>query len=507
MSQGKSALEALKEKWQIISALGYTGSLMTWDQETYMPPAGALPRARASAIVGRLAHEMSTSKEYGDLLDRAEKEVEGKDPEDPDFLMVKVARRDFERNVKVPPDLVARLREAEVHGVQVWQEARKKNDFAMFAPYLQRIVDLEKELAQSLGYKEHPYDALLDAFEPEMTTSEVRALFDNLRSQLVPLVAAISDRQSMVDDAILGRHVPFHRQMSLAQDLVKLLGYDLDAGRIDISAHPFTQGLASRDVRITVRVYENRMDSCLYAAAHECGHAVYEQGIPEEFEGTPLHSPASLGVHESQSRMWENVVCRGKDFLSFYYPRIQEMIPEQFGDVSFEDFYRAVNKSVPSLIRVEADEVTYNLHIMLRFDLELGLIEGSIDVNDLPRLWNAKMEEYLGIVPDSDANGVLQDMHWSSGLFGYFPTYTIGNVMSLQLYSKAVEDYPSIPSDLSSGDIGSLLRWMREHIHVHGRKYVPQELLERATGSRLDVGPYISYLRSKYGEIYGLLEE
>jgi carboxypeptidase Taq len=505
----QSALDALRERMGIISGLNHAGAVLTWDQECYMPPGSVGSRARALGAVGRVAHGLSTSAEYGRLLEAAEAEVAngGLDPDGDEARLVWRARKDYDLDVKLPPEFVAELRQAETIGTQVWQEARKADDYARFAPQLDTLVGLQRRLADYLGYDDHPYDALLDLFEPEMKTADVRRVFADLRERTVPLVRAIAANRDAVDDAVLYQHFDPDRQWALGRELTELFGYDYEHGRMDRSAHPFTTSFGPDDVRLTARVDAQYFGTCFFSAAHEGGHALHGQGVPERFAGTPLAGGASSGIGESQSRLWENIIGRGREFWRHFYPRVREVFPQQFGDVDLEGFYRAVNRSQPSLIRVEADEVTYNLHIMLRFDLELALLEGQLGVADLPRRWNEKMEEYLGIVPPSDADGVLQDVHWGSGLFGYFPTYTLGNVMSVQLYKAARAAHPDLSEQLARGEFGTVLAWMREHVHACGRKYLPQEVLERATGRRLTAEPYVAYLTAKFGDLYGLKVE
>ena len=427
--------------------------------------------------------------------------------EEDDALHLWRARNDYERAARVPAAFMAELREKKVLTTQTRQATRGANDWPRFAPHLERIVAQQRRLADYLGYADHPYDALLDGYEPEMKTADVRRVFAELRERTAPIVRAIAARADAVDDACLHGRFPEARQWELAHELNRLFGYDYAHGRMDRSAHPFTTTFARDDVRMTVRVDERFFNTCFFAAAHECGHALYEQGAPARFEGTPLRGGASSALHESQSRLWENVIGRSRGFMRGFYPRIQAAFPEQLGNVEVETFYRAINKSMPSPIRVEADEVTYNLHIMLRFDLELALLEGAVGVEELPRRWNEKMEEYLGIRPETDAKGVLQDIHWGAGLFGYFPTYALGNVMSLQLYEAALRDQPDLPARIERGELGPILAWMREHLHHYGRALPPQELLERATGRRLTAEPYVAYLSAKFGDLYGSAEE
>lgn len=500
------ALDALKARMAVIGGLDHAKAVLSWDQETGMPAGGAASRARAMATVSRLRHELCTSPEYGRLLDAAESAVAAArlDDDSDEVRLVRRARRDFARAIKLPATLVAEMRETEVLAIQTWQAARKENDWPRFAPHLERILDQQRRLAELLGYDEHPYDALLDAYEPELKTAEVRRVFADLRERTAPLVRTIAARAGAVDDSCLHQRFDEAQQWALAREVTELFGYDYEQGRMDRSAHPFTTTLAHDDVRITVRVQGDFFSTCFFAAAHECGHALYNQGVPARFEETPLRGGASSGLHESQSRLWENVVGRGRPFLGGFYPRIQRAFPAQLGAVEPAQFYRAINRSAPSPIRVEADEVTYNQHIMIRFDLEVALLEGALGVAELPARWGEKMEEYLGIRPASDTDGVLQDIHWSAGLFGYFPSYALGNVISLQLYDAATRERPGLEGEIERGELRPLLDWMRQRVHAHGRKFLPQELLERATGRRLTVEPYVAYLNTKFGEIYGV---
>lgn len=498
------ALDALRSKMATVGGLDHAAAVLSWDQEVNMPAGGAGSRARAKAAVARTAHELRTSAEWGRALDAAEAEVAagGHGADSDEARLVWRARKDYERLTKLPPELVAELRETETLATQAWQGARAADDWPRFAPHLDRVLGLQRRVADLLGPRDHPYDALLDLFEPEMLTADVRRVFGELHERTGPLVRAIAANAGAIDDAPVHQRFDEGGQLALARELTELFGYDYAHGRMDKSAHPFTSTFGQDDVRITVRVQEDFFNTCFFAAAHECGHGLYNQGLPARFEGTPLRGGASSGIHESQSRLWENVVGRDRGFLQGFYPRIQATFPEQLGGVDLERFHRAVNRSAPSLIRVEADEVTYNFHIMLRFDLEVALVEGQLGVEELPARWREKMEEYLGVVPATDADGPLQDIHWGSGLFGYFPTYALGNVMSLQLYEAAVRERPELPAQIAQGELRPLLDWMREHVHALGRKFPPQEVLERATGQRLTAEPYVAYLERKFGDLY-----
>lgn len=499
-----ASLDALKERLAQIESLHFASSVLSWEQETYMPPGGAASRAQTLGALSRTAHELFTADETKRLLASAEDEAADLDPDGDDARLLAVTRRDYEQSIKLPAPFVAELSRVGSYTVQVWQEARRDNDFARLAPHLETVIRMQREKADYLGYTDHPYDALLDQYEPEMKAAEVRAIFDDLREQTVPLVRAIANRADAVDDAVL--HQPFDeaKQWALMTEANERFGYDYQHGRMDRVAHPFCSTLGAGDVRITVRTEPDFFNPGFFAAAHETGHAVYNQGLPAHLERTPLFGGASSAFHESQSRLWENLIGRSREFWQGFFPRAQATFPAQLRNVDAETFYRAVNRSMPSMIRVEADEVTYNLHIMLRFDLEMEMLEGDLDIATLPSRWNAKMEEYLGIVPTTDAEGVMQDMHWSIGLYGYFPTYSLGNLLSVQLFEAARQEHPDPAQQIERGDLQPILGWMREHVHQHGRKFLPQELAERATGQRITAAPYIQYLHTKYSDIYGL---
>ena len=502
----------MADRWQrlyeivgLCQELGRARALLSWDQQTYMPKGGIGARAETMARLERLEHETFTSPEVGEILDALAEEAKGLPYDSDKASLVRVTRRAYDKAVKVPSSLVAELARATALGQAAWEEARAKSDFAHFEPHLERIVALQIEKAAALGYEQEPYDALLDLFEPEMKTAAVAALFDRLKGELVPLVRAISERADAVDDSILMQTYDEERQWAFTLEVIEKLGFDMTHGRQDRSAHPFTIGIAPTDVRLTTRVDPHNLASALYASIHEAGHGMYEQGLPVEHAGTFLSHSSSLGIHESQSRLWENVVGRSLAFWEHFLPRLKALFPEQVGDADAETLYRAVNKvQYPSPIRVEADEVNYNLHIFLRFELERALVRGDLTVRDLPGAWNEKTREYLGFTPKDDAQGVLQDVHWSAGLFGYFPTYSLGTILAVQLYNKAVEEHPGIPEEIRRGEFGTLKAWMRERIHRHGSRYTPVELIERATGGPLDPEPYLAYMKEKFGGLYGI---
>jgi len=495
-------LEQLKESLAVVSDLNGAASVLGWDQQTYMPPGGAAARAEQLATLGRMAHEAFISDEIGELLEGALAESTGSPSDSDESCLLCVVRRDYEKARKVPPVLVAGIARAASLGMEVWVQARKDSNFPLFQPAFQTILDLQRDLAQCLGFEESPYDALLDQYEPGMKKSGLVQIFSELKAGLVPLVQSISERLDRVDDGVLHRTYPEADQWAFGLEAARRLGYDFQRGRQDKSVHPFTTSFSVNDVRITTRVDEQFLPTALFGTLHECGHALYEQGISQKLERSPLAGGASLGVHESQSRLWENLVGRSRSFWKFFFPHVQRAFPQNLQDASLDCFYRSINRVEPSLIRVEADEVTYNLHILLRFELESDLVEGRLALADLPEAWNAGMKASLGVVPPNDAQGVLQDVHWSNGLIGYFPTYALGNLLSVQLFEKAQSAIPLLTAEIERGDFQSLLDWLRRNIHEHGRKFLPSQLIQRATGEPLRAVPYLRYLREKYSEIY-----
>ncbi len=495
-------LQQLKTALAEISDLKYAAALLGWDQQTYMPPGGAEARGNQLATLGRLAHERLTSPELGRLIDELKPYAAGLNPDSDDARLVKVTAHNYDKATRIPSQHVVEFAQATTLGQQAWVEARQKSDFSAFQPYLEKIVALRQEYASFFPNLDHPYDALLDDFEPGMKTAEIIAIFDGLRPKQVELIKAIAARPQ-VDDSFLHQTFDEKKQWDFGVEVITRFGYDWKRGRQDKAAHPFTTGFSINDVRITTRVDPNFLGQLLFSTMHECGHGLYGLGAAPELERTGLEDGASLAVHESQSRMWENLVGRSLPMWEHFYPRLQEIFP-QLAEVSLEKFYKGINKVQPSFIRTEADEATYNLHIMLRLDIEIALLGGKVAVKDLPALWNAKMEEYLGITPSNDTVGVLQDIHWSGGMIGYFPTYALGNLISAQLWEKINQDIPDLTEQIRAGKFETLLAWLREKIHRHGAKFEPQELVQKVTGSRIDPAAYIRYLTRKYGEIYGL---
>lgn len=480
--------------------LGSAAAVLSWDQETFLPPKGVAARARQRSTLAGLHHERLCAPALARLLAALA------DAELPpaEAALVREVRRARDRAARLPRSLVVALTEAQSLAQQAWVEARARDDWPAFAPHLARLVDLKRREAQAVGYEGEPYNALLDEYEPGARVEALAPLFARLKAELVPLLAAIAAAPRRPDAALLRQEFAPAQQEVLCRELLAAVGFDFAAGRLDVSAHPFTSGTNPGDVRLTTHYNPRDLRAALYATLHEGGHGLYEQGFPLEHDGTPLCDAISLGIHESQSRLWENLVGRSRPFLAHWAPRLRELFPAQLGGAGPEDLYRAVNVVEPSLIRIEADEVTYNLHIVLRLELERALLAGDVEVGELPALWNARMRDDLGVTPPDDARGVLQDIHWAFGLFGYFPTYTLGNLYAAQFWAAAQADVPDLPARIGRGEFRPLLDWLRDKIHRHGRQPSAAELCRRVTGRDLDAAPFLDYLRRKFGELYEL---
>ncbi|MCS6906328.1 MAG: carboxypeptidase M32 [Anaerolineales bacterium] len=497
-----SKIEQLKTYLAEIVDLAYISNLLGWDQETNMPPAGVKERGEQMATLARLIQLRMTSEELLRALEEAEAEVAGIDPDSNEARLIKVTRREVQKRLKVPSRYYEELSRASVEAYAAWKQAREQDQFDHFRPFLEWIVALRREYASYFAPYEHVYDPLLYEFEPGLKTKEVQQIFAELRPQQVALVRQITSRPQ-VDDSPLYQYFDPQKQWDFGVEVITKFGYDWTRGRQDKSAHPFTSSFGLNDVRITTRISEKNLTSGLFSTLHECGHALYDQGCDPALARTPLAGGSSLALHESQSRLWENLVGRSKPFWEHFYPRLQEYFPEQLGNVPLEAFYRGINKVQPSLIRVEADEATYNLHVMLRLEIEIQLMTGDLEVRHLPEVWNTHMQEYLGVTPSNNAEGVLQDVHWSHGYIGYFPTYALGNLISVQLWEAIHRDVPNLEEQIRRGEFAELLGWLREKIHRHGSKFEAPELVERVTGQAITPQPYIRYLRQKYGEVYG----
>ncbi len=491
-------LAELKRRLSEAQDLGHVGALLNWDQSTYMPPGGAAARGRQMALIGRLSHQMSTDPEIGRLLDDLEPYRESLDPDSDDAAFLRVTRRGYERFTLVPGDLLAEMFSHRAAAYQAWAAARPANDFAAVRPMLEKTLDISRRLAGCFPDHDHIADPLIDFSDEGMKAESIRDLFAELRAELVPLLRQVMERP-VVDDSCLYQHYPEEGQRAFGEMVIKQLGYDFQRGRQDKTHHPFMTKFSLGDVRITTRFQTDYLANGLFSTIHEAGHAMYEQGIDMAYEASPLGGGASSGVHESQSRLWENIVGRSRVFWRHYYPQLQEIFPQQLGDVELDTFYKAINKVQPSLIRTEADQMTYDLHVMIRFDLELALLEGALDVADLPDAWRARYESDLGVAPPDDRDGVMQDVHWYGGLIGgSFQGYTLGNILSAAFYQQALLAHPEIPSEIGRGEFGTLHGWLRDNIYRHGSKYTPDDLVERVTGGPLTIEPYMAYLRGKF---------
>lgn len=489
------------------------GSVLSWDARTMMPKGGAETRSKQLATLAVAARNLLCSDEMKRALDGAESEVAGKPDDSPEARIVAQVREAIGYHERIPAELLRRKTELGSAAHEVWAEAREKADFSIFAPALTTMVDINREMAEALGYEDHPYDALMYRFEPGTTTTELTKLFGRLREGMIPLIRAIGEAEKPRAE-FLYRDFPEDAQMEFALNMAKKIGYDTDRGRLDTTVHPFEVSFTRNDVRITTRVNKNYMPMSLFGALHEAGHAMYEQGVDPAYTRTPLATDlislyavggVSFGAHESQSRLWENHVGRSRGFWKNHMGDIRAAYPGLLDDVSEEEFYLAVNRSEPSFVRVEADELTYDFHVMVRCELEAKMVDGSLNVADLPEAWNATMKDYLGVdVPDDGKQGVLQDVHWSSGQIGTFCNYTIGNIMAAQLFDTATSTKPEIQTALDNADYAPLRNWLTENVAQHGRRFSRDELLEKATGRTLDPEPYIAHLTKKYSEIYAL---
>ena len=500
----QSDLEDLKARLREARDISSSAAVLYWDQSTYMPTGGAAGRGRQLAVLSRLAHESATNAEIGRLLDRLTPYAESLASEHDHAALIRVARHDYERRTRVPAEYSERAAKHASATYAAWVEARPKNDFATMRPMLETTLDLSREYADFFPGYEHIADPLIDDADEGMTVARIRPVFDELRAGLTPLVARIAAAEQ-VDDRPVRKHFPQAQQSRFAEKVIRSIGFDYERGRLDPTAHPFMTRFGHGDTRITTRTNEDFLAEQLFSTIHEAGHALYEQGTRAEDDGLPLGSGTSAGVHESQSRLWENIVGRSLGFWSHWYPTLQEEFPEQLGNVDLRDFYAAVNRVEPSLIRTDADEVTYNLHVMIRFDLELQLLEGELAVADLPEAWHARYQSDLGVQAPDDRDGVLQDVHWYAGsIGGAFQCYTLGNIIGAQLYEAALRERPDIPEQIASGDTSSLLDWMSTHVYRVGRRLTPDQLIDRVCGGPLDAQPLLRRLTAKFEDLYAL---
>ncbi len=502
-------LEGLKTRLREIQHLKDAAAVLSWDQETYMPSGSGTIRAEQLATVQTLAHNQFVAPEtesllgfFVDIETGALLPTHHNSLDDASQALLRETWRDFSRAKKLPSAFVNDLERECSLAQQVWAEARKTNDFQRFLPNLERLVGFKRQEADYLGFTDTPYNALLDTFEPGSTVAELRPLFAELRTHLIRLLDQVRNSPVQPNTTLLSQSFDTTKQMEFGRLVLKQMGYDFQRGRLDLSAHPFTTSFHPTDTRVTTRVFETDMPSCLFSCIHEGGHGLYEQGLAPQHYGTPLSEPISLGIHESQSRLWENCVGRSQSFWTYFYPQLQELFPDQLQAVSQEEFYLAINRVAPSFIRVEADELTYNLHIMVRFEIELDVIEGRIHVEDLPEVWNTKMQDYLGVVPPDDAQGVLQDVHWSFGAFGYFPTYTLGNLYAAMLFEQAQKEMADLEQQISQGNLLPLKTWLNNRVHRWGRQFSAKDLLRQITGQTLTSEPFIQDLEEKFSNLY-----
>jgi carboxypeptidase Taq len=502
----KETYEELKTRLAAIHDLRMARAILGWDQHTKMPPKAGPLRAEQLGTLDRFSHELFIDDEIGKLLEDVRGYEESLDADSDEACLIRITRRDYEKAKRVPSELRAEMTRAGSIALAAWVEAREKSDFSIFLPYLKKNVELQHQYIdcfEGMGY-DSAYDVLLDDFDDGLKTEEVREVFEELKRGLIPLIAEIAEHADRVDDSSLHGDFPTAKQRDFALVMLERFGYDPESWRLDPTVHPFAMSAGTTDIRLTTRYDETDLSVSLFASIHEFGHGYYEAGVDPALERTVLSSVTSMSLHESQSRMWENLVGRGLPAWRFFYPQLQKAFPSQFEGVELDEYYRAINKVEPSFIRVEADEATYNLHVILRFELEQQMLSGELPLEDLPEAWNARMEEYLGVKVPDDAQGVLQDVHWSGGAIGYFPTYALGNVISVQLWEQLRADLPDLDTQFEQGEFGELGNWLRENLHRHGRKYTSKEMLERIVGGGMEPAPYLRYLREKLGEIYGL---
>lgn len=503
-----SAYDQLRTHARETALLGAASALLSWDQETYMPPAAAASRAEQAASLARVIHERNTDPRVGEWISACEADSALQaDPDGPDARNIAEFRRAFDKQTKLPASLVSELARVGSQAQEAWKHARADNDFKAFAPWLTKMLDLSRQKAECYGVPEggELYDALLDDYEPAARAAEIEAVFDPLGERLSTLVVELLERGKAPSDAPLKCSIPPERQHAFGMKVIEALGFDTRAGRLDVTTHPFCSGLAPGDTRLTTRYRDEKFTDALYGTMHECGHGLYEQGLPKaERFGEPLADSVSLGIHESQSRMWENFVGRSREFWEWALPIAHETLGSGLEKFGVDDLFGATNLVERSYIRVEADEATYNLHVMLRFGIERAMVRGDLAVADLPGAWNERFEELLGVKVPDDRRGCLQDVHWSFGLMGYFPTYTLGNLYAAQLWEKINTDIPDLPGQMRRGEFSALLTWLREHIHTHGMRFKAGELCERITGQPLSPDPLLRHLEGKLRPVYGL---
>ena len=499
MYRNMNAIEELKKEFTEITRLNHIRSLLGWDEQVNLPKGSFGARAEQNALMSKIVHERLISDKIGKLIKEAEKLT---DLNLIDSATLREGKRDYEQEVKLPTELVEEISKTASHGYVKWVEARKKNDFSIFQPLLEKMVGLQIQVAEKLDTHPDPYSTLIDLYEPGATYDWIANIFNKSKENLNRIIKKLDSSSDKPDFSILTQKWDENKQWDFSIEVIKGLNYDFNKGRQDKSVHPFTTSLSSSDTRFTTRIDEDFFSPCLFGSIHECGHALYEMGFMEEIHDNILADGCSMGIHESQSRMWENMVGRSKEFWKFWFPKLEKRFSSNLKGITMENFHRSINTVQPSLIRVDADEVTYGMHIILRFELERDIIEGKVNVNELPEIWNSKMEDLLGITPPNNADGVLQDVHWSSGYFGYFPTYFLGNLYGAQFYKEALKNHPSLPEEHEKGNFSSLLTFVRENIHQYGKIYQAKDLITRVTGENLNPTYFIEYLEKKFYPIY-----
>ncbi len=476
--------------------------LLAWDERTYMPEGAVEGRSESKAELSQLYHKKLTSEKTKKIIDELNKESVQAELDEVQKAAVREMTRDFERKYKVPDELIKEMSKVSTKAQSAWEKARENSDFDLFLPHLEKHVELKKEVAEYIGYENEPYDAFVDEYEPGFTADKIESIFEPMKKDLSSMATEIFSKElEPGEDVFEGKTFSVEKQKQFCKSLAEELGYDYKHGRLDDAVHPFTMGMDD-DVRITNRYNEENLKS-LFSLTHETGHALYEQGLPSDWYGHPLGRRISMGYHESQSRLWENFVGRSKEFIDYIFPKLCDEF-SSLQENTKEGFYKRINRVKPTFIRVEADEVTYNLHIALRFDIELGLFRDEIEPEETKTVWENKMDEYLDIVPEDPANGVLQDIHWSAGQFGYFPTYALGNLYAAQIYDTVEQELDGLREQIADGNFDELRNWLKENIHEHGRKYKAEEMTKRLTGEGLDPGYHIEHLSEKYGPIYEL---
>lgn len=500
----QEAYDELLKRVREVSLIGSCYGVLEWDHQVNMPPAGGELRAEQTSYLAGLMHEKFTDPKIAELLGLVEQSDLVKDADSVIAANIREIGHTYEKETKLPKAFVEEFEKTTALAHAEWAEARKDNDFKKFEPWLDKIITLTRKKADLYGYEGEPYNALLDNYEPGATAEETAEVFSNLRNDLIELLGKINSSSKKPDPGIVERPYDVKLQQVFGEMVAAAMGYDFQAGRLDIATHPFTTGFGPGDTRITTRYNPNRLNDALFGTIHEAGHALYEMGIDKKKNfGAPVGESASLGIHESQSRMWENMVGRSRQFWTYFFPIAKSIFRDSLNGIEFEDFYAAINYVAPSYIRVEADEVTYNLHILLRFEMERAMLKGEIKAADIPGEWNSRFKKYIGIEVDNDANGCLQDVHWSAGLLGYFPTYALGNIYAAQFFAKVQSDIPDVTDKFAAGDFLTLREWLRTNIHQHGQRYRAQDLCQKVTGSKLDHKPMMAYLNAKFGEVYG----